>query len=249
MRVSDLYNDRLSPFVNHYFNGKEVYIVGSGPSLDCWPDGSLANQTCILLNDVQKFRPRLGPIAFANNVKFLSGCDLQYQIVKGRLVDPKKKKQTGVVAIDNHVPFDDPKYHVFSYRSPWQGDQFDHFDDEALFNEADPDCYWNTPGGTVAIFAMQFALLAGARRIRCIGCDSSGIVQKYHQPKENVRNGKHVKHNYKAYQSGGARMVREAWDRFGVMITSEVPWIGYGYEQSRYEEQREWRESRKSKSI
>lgn len=231
MRVSDLYAD--APL-----RGRPVYIVGSGPSLDPWPDSALEGETAILLNDVCQDRPTWGPVAFANNVKFIKRSRCPYNVVKGRLVPPKEKKRPGRYATDNHVPWDSPDYYVFSYRSPQQGDAWDHFDDEALW--AEPDFYWNEPGGSVSIFALQFALLAGATRIRMVGCDCSEAVSKYHVSKERRRQGRQVKHNYRAYWRGLMRMFREARERFGVVVTSENPWPGYGNEAQSHKEMVGW---------
>lgn len=240
MRISELYKP------DGPLQGREVYICGSGPSIDCWPDKALEGETCILLNDLCQHRPTWGPIAFANNRKFLKRSKCPINVCKGRLIPPELKRAHGAMATDNHVSWKDPDLYVFSYRSLFQGDEWEHFDPACLFRE--PDFYWNEPGGTVAIFAMQFALMAGAKRIRCIGCDSSKLIQRYHEDKEEIRRRKQnaVKHDYSAYQRGGCRMIREAWDRFGVLITHETPWIGYGMERERYKEQRAWLNAKQS---
>lgn len=232
MKVSDLYNGPLQ--------GRHVYIVGSGPSLACWRAEEFARDTCIMLNTAQRYQP-WGPVAFSNHKRFLDGCKLPYQVVKGRLVDSRRKRVKDRIATDNHCRWDDPKFYVYSYRCPYQGDQWDHFDDCALWRE--PDFYWNVKGGSVSIFALQFAALAGASAITMIGTDCSDLIRKYHPQMDKDRGAKQVKHNYDAYARGALRMKKEIWQRFGVRVGFETPWVGYGSERQRYQEVMEWVQS------
>lgn len=168
MRVSDLYNDpRL--------RGQDVYIVGTGPSLSVFPIDLLADRCCILLNDAHKYAPSLGPVAFSNHLKFLNGCGCSIQVVKGRL-----KWQDGAESDCNHCDWNDPYHYVFSYRDKnYEG--VSHFDDSQLW--AEPDHYWNVKGGSVSLFAMQFAALCGVKSITLVGCDCTDVLGAYHPGK------------------------------------------------------------------
>jgi len=231
MKISQLYGE------SGPLHGRDVFIVGTGPSLACWRPEEFAGETCVLLNTAQRYVP-WGPVAFSNHRRFLDGCDLPYQIVKGRLVEASRKKTPDRITTDNHCRWDDPKYYVFSYRSPWLWDAWDHFDDKALWRE--PDFYWNVKGGSVSIFAMQFAALAGAKSITMLGTDCSELIRKYHPRMDRDRGAKQVKHNYRAYWAGAMRMKREIWQRFGIRVGFETPWIGYGDERIKYQELVEW---------
>ncbi len=222
MRVSDLYNQ--PPFA-----GASVHIIGTGPSMTVFPLDYLKDQFCILLNDACQSFPELGPVAFSNNRNFLSGCKSPIQIVKARLkFDPNMQRD------DNHVRWDDPRYYCFSYRDR-NYDSWDHFDQQALWNE--PDHFWNTEGGNVSIFAIQFCLLAGVKQIHLVGCDCCRIEKKdYHEGKL----GRNRKHDYEAYARGTMRMIREARDRFGVPIVQVTPFAGLGREKEQFKEMKTW---------
>ena len=232
MRVSELYPK--SPC-----RGQEVYIVGTGPTLRVFPVDYLKGKVCILLNNAHRILPGLGPVAFSNHRAFLQkdNCQCPVQVVKGRLkYDPNPERT------DNHVEWEDPKYHVFSYREPpW--DNISHFDDASLWRE--PDFYWNTPHGSVSIFACQFALLAGATAIHLVGCDCCEFTGKNADHEKDgllkcashkARGPKSMRHDYDAYARGLMRMVREGRKRFGVPIFTCSPFPGFGREQEQFRE-------------
>ena len=215
MRVSELYDN---------WAGQDCYIVGTGPSLNVFPLELLREKNCILLNDAQKHLPGLGPIAFANNRDCLDGCQLPYQIVKGRLKFAKNFEQT-----DNHVPWDHPRYHVFSYREPpW--DALSHNDEASIF--AEPDFYWAPKKGSVSAFAVQFALLAGFRTIYLVGCDCNAIGGAEYVA---GKFGATMRRKYAAYQYGLLRLHREAIRR-GVSMVSVQPFFGLGWHEHQYQE-------------
>lgn len=223
MKVSALYGP-ASPLAH-----QDVYIAGTGPSLNVLPPGYLKNRCCILLNDAQKFIPGLGPVAFSNNRRFLKGCDLPFQIVKARLkFDPHPQRD------DNHVRWNDPRYYCFSYREPpW--DAVSHHDPSRLWTE--PNHYWNEPGGSVVIFCLQFALQCSPRSIHLVGCDCcdlSGL--EYLSPKSS----RNVRHDYAAYARGVMRMIREGRERFGIPIVSLTPFAGLRRHEEQYQEMLTW---------
>lgn len=216
MRVSELYGK---------FSG-EVFIVGTGPSLSCFPLNLLRDKTCILLNDAQEHLPGLGPIAFANNRKQLDGCQLPYQVVKGRLrFDPNPERT------DNHCRWDHPQYHVFSYREPpW--DRVSHHHESQIF--AEPDFYYAPEKGSVSAFAVQFALLAGFSAIYLVGCDCNTLTGEEYL---DGKTGGTMRRNYEAYQRGLLRLHREALSR-GVPLVSVQPFFGLGWHEHQYREMR-----------
>lgn len=239
MKVSELYES--SPV-----RGNEVYIVGTGPTLRVFPVEYLRDKTCILLNNAHRILPGFGPVAFSNHRAFLEkdNCRCPVQIVKGRHKYGENPTRT-----DNHVSWNDPKYHVFSYREPpW--DKRSHFEDASLW--AEPDFYWNTPRGTVAIFACQFALLAGATAIHLVGCDCcefTGLDPHPEKPKDDMtlkcasrkaRGPKSMAHDYDSYARGLDRLVREARERFNVPILHCSPFPGFGREQQQFRAMQDW---------
>lgn len=226
MKVSDLYVD--GPLTD-----RDVHIVGTGPSMSVFPVELLMGNTCVLLNDAQKYFPKLGPVAFSNNLKFLTDCTLPYQVVKARLkFENPLSASNNPEEDDNHVRWEDPRYYCFSYREPpW--DKVSHHDETTLWKE---ECYyWAPHGGSVAHFAVQFAMWCGARSITLVGCDCAEIGPlKYVKSKKQ---SKLSRHNYIAYQYGLLRLSRDAHRR-GVPMVSLTPFFGLGWHIEQFEEMR-----------
>ena len=225
MRVSDLYPENP-------LRGQDVYLIGTGPSLDVFPFEMLRGKVSVLLNDAQKHVPKwVGPVAFSNSLAFLEGCKRPIQVVKGRLkFDPEPER------IDNHCPWDHPTYHVFSYRSRKHGDSVDHLDEAAMWLE--PDCYWNTYRGSVSIFAAQFAMLCGAKSIGLVGCDCRDFLGFHYAAEKKVK--RKVMHDYAAYVRGMQRMIQEGRKR-GVPIVQVNPYVGIGTEEEQWHKMKAWK--------
>lgn len=236
MKVSELYAPN-GPFV-----GQRIHIVGTGPSMSVFPQSILEDKFCVLLNDATRYFPKLGPVAFANNkaqLKFPSP-KLTHKIVKGRLrFDPHPERT------DNHVAWDDPDHYVFSYREPrivdregkhvQTTDKLSHLDERALWHE--PDYYFNVRGGSVAIFAVQFAILAGAAEIILVGCDCAEVSgEHYTSGKKNHQST----HDYAQYARGLTRVAQEAYKR-GIIMYSLSPFFGLGHHNFQYAEMLRWR--------
>jgi hypothetical protein len=224
MKVSELYAPH-GPF-----NGQEIYVVGTGPSMNVFDRRVLLGKTCLLLNDAQRYFSELGPLAFSNSVRFLEGCELPYQIVKGRL-----KFEEGADRDDNHCAWDSSRYHVFSYRErPW--DSVSHHDMSRLWQE--PNHYCAVPGGSVSHFALQFAALCGASRIYLVGCDCTPLE---HQDYVNGKKFRDRKRDYNAYAQGLETIVRSVWERFGISVYTLSPFPGLTRESEQYGRMREWK--------
>jgi hypothetical protein len=238
LRISSLYADSV-------VRGQDCYVVGLGPSMSVFPRQMLVGRTCVLLNDAQRHFPELGPIAFSNHRDFVDpiGPEIKICCVKGRLKsDPNPERD------DNHVPWDDPVYHVFSYRT-FPYDEVDIMDEKTLWRE--PDYYWRGP---VAVFACQFLLLAGARSITLVGCDCGPIAGEDYCKRdvEVVRRAAAkttdirewnlpLRHNYQDYAYGLIRLKQDAELRFKVPIVSMTPFIGFGDPAAQLKAIRRWR--------
>lgn len=203
--------------------------------MDCFPLDHLEGKTCILLNSAHACFPSLGPISFSNNLKFLKDCQHRIQIVKGRSVPPKDKKKHGHYATDNHCQWDDPARYVFSYRCNYQGDKWSHFDEKALWRE--PDYYWNVAGGSVAIFAVQFAVLAGAASITLVGCDCCSLGGADYAAEHDQRIG--WRHDYRAYATGLEKLWEECRLK-GIPLLNLTPFPGLGFHLEQYERFKAW---------
>lgn len=243
MKVSDLYGTE-GPV-----HGKDVYVIGLGPSMAVMPPGFLERQCCILLNDAQKWFPTLGPVAVANHKDFLKplSAPIRYPIVKGRLRTPEDPAK----ADDNHVPWDHPQVYVFSYRLPQYDGGVDSNDRRTLWQE--PCHYWI--GGTSAGYAVQFALQGGCRSILLVGCDCGPLAGQHYASQEIMATKKPTSRaiakavarrkneppnfhsrvfsrDYPYYSESLLLLKREAEEKFHVPIMTLLPFVGLdGYAQ------------------
>lgn len=241
---------KASTLYDGFLRGEDVYIVGLGPSLQVTPMRFLRGKVCILLKDAWALFPKLGPVAFSTNTAMFSlgdrRCQLPFQIVKARhksLPNPERD--------DNHVPWDHPDLYCFSYRErPW--DSVSHFDESRLWLE--PDHYWNVPDGSVSLFAIQFAVLAGARNIFMVGCDCGELADlDYCDPrieknravaKQKLIAGKIPKkpdrnrHNYDAYRKGLSLLQYRALKDFSVPVLTITPFAGLFDYQEQFKDRR-----------
>ncbi len=228
MKISDLYG-KGGPI-----HKQDVYIVGLGSSMRMMPTKVLTNKTCILVNDGAKHFPKLGPIAFSNNRRFYikaRNTNITHWCVKARL-----KSDPRVMRDDNHVEWRDPRYYCFSYRLK-QYDGFDHFDQRRIWVE--PCHYWNYPGGNVAIFAVQFAVLAGARTVTLVGCDCCELLGMRYATRKASKNrirlarSRHVQvshqlnpADYHGYTTGLQIIQQRALADYGVPVITLTPFVG-----------------------
>jgi len=199
-----------------------------------FPPCVLRDRFCVGLNDACRLFD-IGPVAFTNSLDFIEKLDrrrVPVVVVKGRL-----QYQSGAERTDNHCRWDDPERYVFSYRdNRW--DSWDHFDADALWKE--PDFFWNVPGGCSAVFALQFVLLAGAKSVTFVGCDSCRVGGLNYPDRPDKRQRYHVKRRMPQYASGVLRVALSARTRFpGVPILSLVPFFGLGYHEEQYAQMRE----------
>lgn len=218
------------------FVDKDVYLIGTGPSMSVFPKRYLLGKTCVLLNDAWRYFPELGPVAFSNTNVFFRPDKSGRTPPKIRVVKARLKSDPNPERDDNHVRWDDPDRYCFSYREPpW--DDASHFDVGRLW--AEPCHYWNMRGGTVAIFAVQFAVMAGARSVTMVGCDCCDLDgEEYLSPralKFRIKNAKGtfkkgLKHDYEAYASGLRYVADRALADRGVSVTSMSPFFGFGHE-------------------
>lgn len=238
MRVSDLYES--SPL-----RGQDVYILGLGASLSAFPPGFFEGRVCVLLKDAWRLLPKVGPVAFSTASVYLEDCRLPIQIVKARHKGVRNPERD-----DNHVRWDNSKYYCFSYREPpW--DRVSHNDPATLWKE--PNHYFCYPKSSLALFAIQFAVLCGAKAVFLAGCDCGELAgREYLDPvvakwrtegKIALNRGKGLdlkklpapkrnRHNYQAYSEGLLYLMKRAWDDKRVPVVTLTPFAGlFGYEE------------------
>jgi hypothetical protein len=239
MRLSELCEKRP-------LDGLDVYIVGLGPSMAFFPLEILENKFCVLLNDAQKYFPTLGPIAYANAKRFLDPLSprIRHSIVKGRF-----KSDPNFERLDNHIPWDHPKFWVFSYVT--EQDRIgipSHREKETLWR--DPNFVYICDGGTVAMTAIQFCCLAGAKTIFMVGCDCRPIYKEHYfssnldlERSTHTRNPKGgVLHHYSGYLEGILVMKMEAWRRFRIPVLNLTPFIGTSNFDEQFTRFKKWKE-------
>lgn len=218
MEVSLLYD-------NSPARGQDVYIIGSGPSIRVFDTSFLKDKCCILLNRASDHLD-LGPFAFVNNRGFINpnNQSTTIKVVKAHL------KFDGEEREDNHVTWDHPEYYCFSYTPK---DRFIKWNELGWTTPIDPLYYWNIHGGSVATFACQFALLAGAKSITLVGCDCISIGNRNYFTKKSSGPRRNIV--YDGYRESLHIMQRIARSQFNVPVMTLWPFCGVG----RYDEQLE----------
>jgi hypothetical protein len=208
------------------FLGKEIYIVGTGPTAKLFPLEFLTDKVCIGLNDAYKMHPAVGPVALMHHVDYArqSGTpeapshpnfsSIKYPVVKvsGRARVPKED-----------VHWDHPHFYLYD----WSHDiaQLD-----SLTKETDYLLY--TPEGCSLHAALQLAWILGASAIYTIGCDSRTFGGKHYadydkngfRAEEALPGG--LKRNYDSYVYG-TLVIQEFLGKRGIPVFNLSPMVGY----------------------
>jgi hypothetical protein len=170
------------------YRGQELYIVGSGPSINIFPKDFLRDKICLSLNDTYKAHPAIQPIALMHHEAYSrTGAsefadfhplleNIKYPIVK--------------ISGKNRVP---------SEQVDWENPYFYFYDWSLDINKIwtmtkDTDELYYTPEGCSLHAALQIAWIMGFETIYTIGCDS------------RTMGGRH----YAAYDKNGFRALETA---------------------------------------
>jgi len=197
MRLSDLTN---------IFEGRDIYVVGTGPSASVFPFEVLYDQVCIGLNDAFKLHPAVGPVALMHHHLYSrnGNSTLDRFHDNFRFVTFPVVKESGRDG-DPIIPADD----VLFYTYKWS-----HNMEELPTQTKLTDTLFYTPGGSALHAGLQLAWILGARRIFVVGCDGTTLGGKHYAnfDKNGFRDDEVLKRNeirnYDSYVDGTLEILR-----------------------------------------
>jgi len=214
---------RLRDLQDIYF-GHDIYIVGSGPSINIFPKEFLRDKICISLNASYKSSKFITPVAFMHHMVYSRKGNviedpihpffknIKYPVVKGTGKTRKEK-----------VDWDNDHYYFFDW----------NHDIEKIYQlTKKTDELFYTPEGCAMQAAMQLAWILGARNIFLIGCDSRVMGEKHYADFEmdGFRNMEILKRgntrNYDSYVYG-ALIVMDFLKRKGINVFNLSNIVGY----------------------
>ncbi len=206
------------------FAGQDIYILGSGPSLNVFPLDFLDDKICLSLNDAYKAHPAIGPIAFMHHQVYAhSGPDetspyhphlknIKYPIVKAFGRDRAEI-----------VDWDNPYFYYCDF-------SHDISNIWSLRKDTDQLVYMREGSSLQA--ALQLCWIMGASTIFTIGCDSRtlGGLHYAKYDKNNFRDDevlkRGVQRNYDAYVYG-TLIIQEFLKQKGITVLNLSPIVGY----------------------
>jgi hypothetical protein len=203
---------------------QDIYVVGTGPSVNVFPFDFLRDKVCIGLNDAYKLHPAVSPIAFMHHEVYShTGRDesepfhpnfpeLKHVIVKGRSRVRRER-----------IDWDNPHYTFFDWST----------DIDAIWTQTkDTDVLYYTPEGCSLHAALQVCWILGARNVFVIGCDSRTMGGRHYADydKNGIRANDAPKpgttRNYDAYVHG-TLIIQEFLRRKGVNVLNLSSVVGY----------------------
>lgn len=206
------------------FAGQDIYIVGSGPTLNLFPLEFLRDKICLSLNDAYKAHPAITPIALMHHQLYAHDGNeiaanyhenfpgIKYPIVKA----------TGRDRIED-VDWNHPYFYYFDWS---------HDIDSIWEQPKDSDRLIYMREGCSLHAALQIAWIMGAKTIFTIGCDSRTMGGRHYaqydksgfRDDEVLKRG--VERNYDAYVYG-TLVIQEFLKRKGINVMNISPIVGY----------------------
>lgn len=212
--------------------GQDIYIVGSGPSINLFPMDFLRDKVCLSMNDCYKVHPAITPIALMHHQLYAhAGQDrsapyhenfknIKYPIIKATGRDKVEK-----------VDWDHPYFYYYDWshdiESIWM-----------LTKETDQLIYMQE--GCALHAALQICWIMGARNVFTIGCDSRTLGGKHYAVynKDGFREDEVLKRgeqrNYDAYVFG-TLVIQEFLKRKCVQVFNLSSIVGYHLVDYQYE--------------
>ena len=206
------------------YRGQDIYIVGTGPTLNVFPLDFLQDKICLSLNDAYKAHPAITPMAL-----------MHHQLYAHSDNDPNS---------DYHENLKNIKYPIVKVSgrdrleiADWDHPYFYYFDwmhgIENIWSQTkDTDYLIYMRDGPSLHAALQIAWIVGASNVFTIGCDSCRLGGRHYAnyEKNNIRDNdvpkRGVQRNYDAYVYG-TLVVQEFLKRKGVNVVNLSPIIGY----------------------
>ena len=206
------------------FAGQDIYIIGSGPTLNVFPLEYLQDKICLSLNDAYKAHPAVTPMALMHHQLYAhSGKSIDedyHDHLKG--IRYPIVKATGRERVEE-VDWDHPYFYYFDWSH----------DIENIWTQTkDTDQLIYMREGCSLHAALQICWIAGASTIYTLGCDSRTLGGRHYAEydKGNFRDDEVLKRgmqrNYDAYVFG-ALIIQEFLKRKGIQVINLSPIVGY----------------------
>lgn len=214
---------KLAVLADHYL-GRDIYVVGTGPSASIFPFEILYDEICIGLNDAFKMHPAIGPVALMHHHLYSrSGKTPDDPFHENfRYIIQPVVKDAGKDGVSN-IPDDDPLFYTYRWSHS--------IEDLPTLNKTGDTLYY-TAGGSALHAGLQLAWILGARRIYVVGCDGTTLGGKHYSNfnKDGFRDDETLKRgevrNYDSYLEGTMKIV-EFLDMKGVQVLNLSGIIGY----------------------
>lgn len=199
------------------FRGRNVYIVGTGPSTRLMiPQQLLDGEVVIALNQAWRY--------FPNFRGELLAITVHPELVIEREKAPATSVRTPKWIVKkkpplDHLDFDDPRYYVFNTSPEW-----------STFTERPKDTLFIGRG--VQQTAMDLAARSGARAVILVGVDMAALGGDHHGHLQHVQfHGLPPKDVYREYREWTARAQRIIQANFQIPVLSLSPFLGsHGHE-------------------
>lgn len=201
MRIASLYGT---------LSGRPAFVVGTGPSMRCFPLSVLRGQYLIGLNQAWKYADAHG-VEFDLMVTVHPELCQEYEAAgrAGRTRWVVKKKPPMA-----DLSFDDPRRYVFLTRA-----------DLGCVAERPDDTLYLGEG--VQCTAMDLAARLGADPVVLVGVDMTSLDGDYHGHDQHVRwLGLAPEEQYALYRGSAAAVRSLLRDRFGVRVLTLSPFLG-----------------------
>ncbi len=212
-KVNELYNGLFS-------NNKDIYIIGTGPSLRVFPLSFLDDKFSIGLNNSHQYLKSNMYITIHPDLHYPFGCDddsiwiSKYEKCKKVLNDQQfnEIKNRFYFYTNNGKPNTAPKDEPTN-----EGRVLDWLDEPT----EDKLYQWSSISQT----AINLAVNLGAKNIFLIGCDGGPILNNDHIDNQHTRwKGVSPEHRYRQYRKGIAE-IRNRLSPKGINVLSLSPFV------------------------
>lgn len=196
MRIDHLYRKHA---------GEDIYVVGTGPSMRCFPREFFRDRVTIGLNQAYRY--------FQPTYSLTVHPELVQEYVKESVKPATQwiiKKKPPML----HLELDDPDYYVFLTSEEWPTIQRRPADTLFL-------------GRGVQCTAMDLAARMGARTIILVGCDHCALGSDHHGHHQHVRfyglSSAIIYKEYRKFTAKVRKMIRETFDIHTLTLS---PFVG-----------------------
>lgn len=210
MRISDLWGKHT---------GQDIYIVGTGPSLRCFPLTYLSDKITIGLNQAWK------------HLKLTYSITVHPELIRDDYLKVKNPNQTTWIVKKKppmqDLQLDDPRFFVFLT------DQHPHESNPKYIRKKVPDKLYQGRG--IQQTAMNLAAHMGAKSIILVGVDMTDLLGDHHAHDQHTQfhglSPDAVYQEYRKYTSEVRKIIR---DELQIPVLTLSPFLGAGFAEEDY---------------